>query len=190
MDCGQAHRLWPGTRTGQAHGLARPTDWPGPRTGQAHKLARSTDWPGPWTGQAHRLARPTDCGQALGLAGQAHGLARPANWPGLQTATRNTNWPGSWTVASPTDCARPTECGLAHGLRPDPRTVPYPQTYCGHNHGVWPDQQSGPDQLSMDWLMDCGQIHKAVSPISSRFPELAPDPEQLEFFSQISSVFL
>ena len=31
---------------------------------------------------------------------------------------------------------------------------------------------------------------KAVSPISSGFPELAPDPEQLEFFSQISSVFL
>ena len=30
---------------------------------------------------------------------------------------------------------------------------------------------------------------KAVSPISSGFPELAPDPEQLEFFSQISSVF-
>ena len=30
----------------------------------------------------------------------------------------------------------------------------------------------------------------AVSPISSGFPELAPDPEQLEFFSQISSVFL
>ena len=30
----------------------------------------------------------------------------------------------------------------------------------------------------------------AVSPISSGFPELAPDPEHLELFSQISSVFL
>ena len=29
-----------------------------------------------------------------------------------------------------------------------------------------------------------------MSPISSGFPELAPDPEQLEFVSQISSVFL
>ena len=29
-----------------------------------------------------------------------------------------------------------------------------------------------------------------VSPISSGFPELAPDPEHLEFFSQISSYFL
>ena len=29
-----------------------------------------------------------------------------------------------------------------------------------------------------------------MTPKSSGFPELAPDPEQLEFFSQISSVFL
>ena len=28
-----------------------------------------------------------------------------------------------------------------------------------------------------------------VSPISSSFPELAPDPEHLDFFSQISYVF-
>ena len=29
-----------------------------------------------------------------------------------------------------------------------------------------------------------------MSPISSGFPELAPNPEHVEFFSQISSVFL
>ena len=39
-------------------------------------------------------------------------------------------------------------------------------------------------------LQNYRTIGIAVSPISSGFPELAPNPEHVEFFSQISSVFL
>ena len=39
-------------------------------------------------------------------------------------------------------------------------------------------------------LQNYRTIGIAVSPISSGFPELAPNPEHVEFFGQISSVFL